>query len=196
LDLPQTNVTDMLRQQQKKDERLQRRHQTLHVLALAGSLGLLWLAQRIIPLTRAVASPLSFFMASVPWIVMRPSLQPKSLYGVLFQVYATLELLRQPQILAYIQTTLVPIVYKVMEKMLLIELWRQIWIIVEDCSMMDYRQLPQWIQVLPQGLQTPLLYIDGVFRRGAEKMIKKLVETSIEQRVGQLWATTQSQIAL
>jgi hypothetical protein len=83
-----------------------------------------------------------------------------------------------------------------MEKMLLIELWRQIWIIVEDCSMMDYRQLPQWIQVLPQGLQTPLLYIDGVFRRGAEKMIKKLVETSIEQRVGQLWATTQSQIAL
>lgn len=173
LDLPQTDITLLLEEQEQTAVQPTNRFGTVGLWLAVASSALIILASTTLPmLEMKIASVIAF----VPWMYAAESVKQK--VGLLLvEFMVTAQVLTQLSVWAHVQTKVLPWVTKNIEKMIYFELWRQAWSFVGKAILNRiFQQNLKGFDNLPEWMQSAVRSVDGFFRRGTEKLFKKRVE--------------------
>jgi len=180
LDLPQTNITLLLEEQQAAVERTHQIGSVSLWLAVASS-ALILLASATLPM---IEMKLASTIAFIPWM-WSPDIIKQKMGLLLVEIMATVQLFSEASIWPHVQSKILPWLSKNLEKMIYMELWRQAWVHIGKAVLNQmFQQRPSAFRSLPTWMQSSVRYVDGFFRRGTEKLFKKKVEKVIEHGVG------------
>jgi len=135
---------------------------------------------------------------SIPLLGMLPAsisgMAAQSLRTLTFEVAALLQLFLTPEMVKYVQETLLPVFWNSFQKMLLMDAWRRFWREVgklykrvvgsqfpsSNSSLLDDEAVAE---LMTPWVRAPLLYLEQVVRRGTRSIVKSSFQRNVQRRI-------------
>mmetsp|Transcript_13658 Transcript_13658/g.21111 ORF Transcript_13658/g.21111 Transcript_13658/m.21111 type:complete len:274 (+) Transcript_13658:267-1088(+) len=187
--LPQTNLTKVLYQQVKPvttPKRFQILHETMHdvsrLLIISTAVALVVVATTSsIPMLASSSTAVSMPKAAVT--LLPAFVAPKHLSMLCLDLTNLYQVMINPYVITYLQTTFVPAALKLFRKFIVMEAWRRSWLHLGK-PILNYvfpRSTSNWVEFLPSSwIQEIASFIDTSLQRGMESTFKKSIRTVVE----------------